>query len=103
MASTFRSPKGDIPEIDPAKFDLIASLITTFESNDLHTKNVINFRYDKNTDYVFLDILAIHNSMNLIDYILGYDKEKIINVCRNIIEYFSTKEKENNGKKNLIA
>lgn len=95
MASTFRSPKGEIPEIDPAKLDLIASLITTFESNDLHTKNVINFRYDKKTDYVFLDMLAIHNGMSLIDYVLGFDKEKIINVCKNILEYFSTKESKN--------
>jgi hypothetical protein len=86
--STFSSPKGEIPEIDPNKLDLIISLLTTFESNDLHTKNAINFRYDKERDYVFLEMLSIHNGMKLVDYVFGYDKEKILNVCKNILSYF---------------
>lgn len=84
----FKSSKGEIPEIDPSKLDLIISLLTTFESNDLHTRNAINFRYDSKSDYVFLEILAIHNGMKLIDYILGYDKEKIIHACKTILGYF---------------
>jgi len=92
----FKSPKGEIPEIDPKKFDLIISLLTTFESNDLHTRNAINFRYDEKNDYIFLEILAIHNGSKLIDYILGYDKEKIVNVCKTILEYFEDRTK--NGK-----
>jgi len=91
MSAIFKSSKGDIPEIDPSKFDLIISLLTTFESNDLHTRNAINFRFDKKTDYVFLEITSMHNGMKLIDYILGYDKEKIINVCQEIIRYFEEK------------
>lgn len=93
----FESPKGEIPEIDPSKMDLIISLMTTFESNDLHTRNAINFKYDRERDYIFLELLAIHNGMRLVDYIFGYDKEKIINVCKNIIEYFSKEEKQENG------
>jgi hypothetical protein len=87
----FKSPKGEIPELDPSKLDLIISLLSTFESNDLHTRNAINFRFDPKTDYVFLEILAIHNGMKLIDYILGYDKDKVINVCKAILEYFEQK------------
>ena len=101
MNSSFNSPKGEIPEIDPTNLDLIISLMTTFESNDLHTKNAINFKYDKTRDYVFLELLAIHNGVRLVDYIFGYDKEKIVNVCKNILEYFS-KENEN-GQKDLTA
>lgn len=87
----FKSSKGELPEIDPSKLDLIISLLSTFESNDLHTRNAINFRFDPKTDYVFLEILSIHNGMKLIDYILGYDKEKIITVCKSILEYFEQK------------
>jgi hypothetical protein len=97
MGTTFRSSKGEIPEIDPARLDLIVSLLTTFESNDLHTRNAINFKYDRSSDYVFLEILAIHNGMNLIDYVLGYDREKVVNVCKSILEYFSLKKSEQNG------
>ena len=89
----FRSGKGDIPEIDPSKIDLIISLLTTFESNDLHTRNAINFRYDKKTDYVFLEILSMHNGMKLVDYTFGYDKEKMVNVCKGILDYFSQNSK----------
>lgn len=93
MSSFFRSSKGDIPQVDSTKFDLIISLLSTFESNDLHTRNAINFKYDEKTDYIFLEILSIHNGMKLIDYILGYDSEKIVNVCKNILEYFEAKKK----------
>jgi hypothetical protein len=87
----FKSSKGELPEIDPTKLDLIISLLSTFESNDLHTRNAINFRYDPKTDFVFLEILSTHNGMKLIDYILGYDKDKITNVCKTILEYFDKK------------
>jgi hypothetical protein len=93
MSAIFRSSKGDIPEIDPSKLDLIISLMTTFESNDLHTKNVINFKYDNKRDYVFLEMLSVHNGMKLVDYIFGYDKEKIVNVCKNILEYFEQQQR----------
>lgn len=86
--TVFKSPKGDIPEIDPSKFDLIISLLSTFESNDLHTRNAINFRYDKVRDYVFLDVVSLHNGVKLVDCVLGYDREKIINVCQSVLDYF---------------
>jgi len=89
--SSFKSPKGEIPEIDPKGLDLIISLLTTFESNDLHTRNAINFMYDKSRDYIFLEILAVHNNEKLVDYLFGYDREKITNVCKNILEYFEKK------------
>lgn len=92
--SIFKSQKGDIPEIDPGRFEQIVSLVTTFESNDLHTRNVINFAYDENSDYVFLEMLSTHNGQRLIDYILGYDKDKIVNVCEQILTFF--KNKKNN-------
>lgn len=92
--STFSSSKGEIPEIDPRELELIISLITTFESNDLHTRNAINFRYDKKRDYVFLEMLAIHNGTTLVDYLFGYDKEKIINSCKEILIFFEAKTNE---------
>jgi hypothetical protein len=95
MSATFRSTKGDIPDMDPSKLDMIVSLLTTFESNDLHTRNAINFKYDPKIDYVFLEILAIHNGMRIVDIIFGYDKEKIVNVCKHILDYFSEKDKKN--------
>jgi hypothetical protein len=88
--SVFKSPKGEIPEIDPKRLDLIISLLTTFESNDLHTRNNINFKYDETTGYVFLEILAEHNGMKIVDHLFGYDKDKIINLCKHILEYFET-------------
>lgn len=90
--STFESPKGEIPEVDPDKLDLIISLMTTFESNDLHTENALNFRYDPKSDYVFLELFAVHNGQTLIDYVFGYDREKMINVCNQILYYFSEKK-----------
>ena len=92
--STFSSSKGEIPEIDPSKLDLIISLMTTFESNDLHTRNAINFKYDRTRDYVFLELLAEHNGMKLIDYLFGYDREKITNACREILKYFGENSNE---------
>jgi len=90
----FKSQKGDIPEADPLKLDPIISLLTTFESNDLHTRNLINFKYDREHDYVFLEILSEHNGVKLVDHLFGYDKEKIINVCKNILEYFENKNEQ---------
>ncbi len=95
MKAQFESPKGEIPEIDPSKLDLIISLVTTFESNDLHTRNVINFRFDKNRDYIFLEIFSVHNGMKIVDCILGYDKDKISHVCKSILNYL---ENQKNGK-----
>jgi hypothetical protein len=97
MAKSFKSPKGEIPEIDPNKLDLITSLLTTFESNDLHTRNALNFRYDHKTDYVFLELLAVHNGQELVDYVFGYDKEKMVNVCNQILDYFSSRDGKKNG------
>jgi len=91
--SIFKSQKGDIPEIDPSRFEQIVSLVTTFESNDLHTRNVINFAYDESSDYVFLEMLSTHNGQRLIDYILGYDKDKIVNVCEQILTFFKNKRR----------
>lgn len=93
MADIFKSEKGDIPEVDLNGTDLITSLVTTFESNDLHTRNTINFLYDKNSQYVFLDILAIHNGMKLADIVFGFDKEKLISMCQNILDYFADQKK----------
>jgi hypothetical protein len=76
MAKSFKSPKGEIPEIDPNKLDLITSLLTTFESNDLHTRNALNFRYDEKTDYVFLELLAVHNGQEILDYFSSRDGKK---------------------------
>ncbi|MDD5649342.1 MAG: hypothetical protein PHF86_02845 [Candidatus Nanoarchaeia archaeon] len=92
----FKSPKGEIPEIDVTKLDLIISLLSTFESNDLHTRNAVNFRYDKKRDYVFLDIMSIHNGEKVADCVLGFDKEKVCNVCQSVLDYFETKNE--NGK-----
>lgn len=94
MSISFKSPKGEVPEIDPSKLDLIISLLTTFESNDLHTRNVINFRYDKSRDYVFLEIVSVHNGMRVVDCIFGYDKEKIVNVCKSVLDYFEQQDVE---------
>jgi hypothetical protein len=88
----FESEKGDVPEFDLTGTDLITSLITTFESNDLHARTAINFSHDKKTDYVFMDVLSIHNGKKLIDIVFGFDKEKILSMCENIRVYFRDKK-----------
>lgn len=82
------SPDGEIPEIDLKKLDPITSLITTFEDVDLKTKNVMNFYYDKERDYVFLELQVFINEEKTVDHVFGYAKEKIISTSENIIKYF---------------
>lgn len=93
----FDSNKGDIPEIDNEflkKMNLIASVVTTFESNDLHMRTAINFRHDEIRKYVFMDALSIHNGMKIVDAVFGFDEEKIKSVCQNILDYFEEKNKQ---------
>lgn len=87
----FGSEKGDIPQADLNKMDLISSIVTTFESNDLHTRNAINFRFDQESGYIFMDILAIHNGVKLADIVFGFDREKVMTMAQNIIKYFEDK------------
>ena len=85
----FESDKGDIPSIDVRKLDYIISLITTFEEkDDLMTRNVINYYYDNKNDYVFMDIYVLLNNLVISDTLLGFNKDKIINICKNILKYF---------------
>ena len=95
MNRIFESYKGEIPEIDPTKLDLIISLLTTFEANDLHTRNAINYYYDKSRDYIFLEVISIHNGQKVVDSFFGYDREKITNVCNHLLSYFKDKESKN--------
>ena len=83
------SEKGEIPEFfDDRNLDLITSLVSTFESNDLHARSSVNFKFDKTTDMVYLDIQAFHNG-NVFDIpVFGFKKEKMLQVCRNIQAYF---------------
>jgi hypothetical protein len=90
----FNSEKGEVPEIDLLKTDLITSMITTFESNDLHVNTAINYRYDAEHDYVFLDIECIYNGQNLNIPAFGFDREKITMMSKNILEYFDNKSKQ---------
>lgn len=87
--SVFNSEENNIPEVDPSKLDNISSIVTTFESSkDLMTRNVINFLYDNRTDYVFLDIWSYVNGKVDKDALFGFDKEKMISSCKNILKYF---------------
>lgn len=86
--SEFGSEKGKIPEADPTKMDNITSLVTTFEENDLMTRNIMNFLYDRKTDYVFIDFWSLINGKPMVDFLVGYDKDKIISICQNILKYF---------------
>ena len=89
----FESKNGEIPEIDPRKFDHISSIITTFEEKDLKTQNVVSFFFDKRSQYVFMELLSDINGRRVIDNIFGYDKEKIISTCENVLNYFKKTEK----------
>jgi hypothetical protein len=86
--STFHSEDGKIPEIDLKKLDHITSIITTFEEKDLKTKNTISFFFDKNNDYVFLELQSSVNGKVIVDDTFGYDKEKILTICNNLLSYF---------------
>lgn len=89
----FNSEDGKIPEIDLRRTDHISSIITTFEAKDLKSENVTSFYFDRKTQYVFLELLSSINNKKVVDQIFGYDKEKIISTCKNILAYF---ENENN-------
>ena len=83
----FESQDGQVPEIDLRRLDHITSIITTFEEKDLKTQNVISFYYDKEHEYVFLEVKSNINK-KVVDNIFGYDKEKIITICDNLLSYF---------------
>jgi predicted SnoaL-like aldol condensation-catalyzing enzyme len=88
----FESELNKIPEVDPTKLDNITTLVTTFEEKDLVTRNVMNFLYDEKTDYVFIDFWSLVNGKSVSDFITGYDKNKVLTVCENIINYFKNKK-----------
>ena len=88
----FDSEENRVPEINLRRMDLISSLITTFERNDLESKNSMNMYYDKTRDYVFMDLVADVNGKRIADYLAGWDKEKILNFCNNVIKYFEKDE-----------
>ena len=90
----FQSEQGQIPEIDPSKFESIAALVNTFEQNDLITRNVIDFKYDSNTDYVFINLWSLINNKSETDILLGFNKEKVITLCYDVLAYFENKKME---------
>ena len=88
----FKSEKNQIPEADPTTMDNITSLVTTFEEKrDLVTRNVMSFLHDKKNDYIFIDIWCLVNNTPVKDLLIGFDKDKILTVCRNIIKFFEDK------------
>jgi hypothetical protein len=88
----FESQENEIPEIDVSKLDNISSIVTTYESHkDLMTRNVINFLFDKKSDYVFLDIWSFVNGKVDKEALFGFDKEKVISTCKNVLSYFQEK------------
>ena len=86
------SEKGEMPEINPNDLDLITSIVHTFESNDLHTRTNINFRYDKKDECVYLDIQCMHNGRIFDIPVFGFKQEKVLQMCDNIINYFTKKK-----------
>jgi hypothetical protein len=88
----FKSEENSVPEVDLRKLDHIAALITTFEQKDLKTKGVVCFYYDKKHEYVFLEVMADVNGRIIMDDVMGFDKEKVINLCKNVIKYFEEKK-----------
>ena len=95
LLSEFDSEDGEVPEINFKEMDLISSLITTFEAKDLKSKNTMNMYYDPDRDYIFMDLVADVNGERIADYLAGWDKDKIVNFCKNIIKYFDRGELEN--------
>jgi hypothetical protein len=90
MAS-FKSEENNVPEVDLRKLDHIVALVITFEQKDLNTKGVVCFYYDKKHEYVFLEVTADVNNRTIMDDVMGFDKEKVINLCKNVIDYFEKK------------
>ena len=84
----FKSENNDVPEIDLRRLEHIAALITTFEQKDLKTNGVISFHYDKRNDYIFLEVTADVNNKRVADHIMGFDREKVVNLCKNVISFF---------------
>lgn len=84
----FESPESEVPEVDLRKMENVSSLVSTFEGKDLMARNVLNFFHDKRTDYVFIDIWGYVNGKPVFDQLVGFDKDKVVSLCRNIIEYF---------------
>jgi len=87
-----KSEKGEMPEINPNEFDLITSIVHTYESNDLHTRTNMNFRYDERNECVYLDIQCMHNGRIFDIPVFGFKKEKVEQMCENIKDYFSKKD-----------
>lgn len=90
----FHSKDGKIPEVDLRKMDNISTLVSTFEERDLVTRNILNFFFDKQTEYVFIDIWSYINGETKFDNLLGFDKDKLIAICQNILDYFNKNENE---------
>jgi len=88
------SEKGEIPAINPNDFDLITSIVHTYESNDLHTRTNMNFRYDEQREIVYLDIQCMHNGRIFDIPVFGFKKEKVQLMCKNIMDYFENKEED---------
>jgi len=86
--STFNSSEGEVPNVDLNKMENISSLVTTFEDKDLITRNVLTYYFDKKTDYVFIDFWSYVNGKPVADNLVGFDKDKVISLCENIINFF---------------
>jgi len=90
----FKSEENLVPEIDLSKLNHIAALITTYEQKDLKTKGVLTLHHDKKNDYVFIEVTADVNGKVLMDDIMGFDKDKVITLCKNVIDFFERKHEE---------
>ncbi len=87
-----QSEKGEMPSVNPNEFDLITSIVHTFESNDLHTRTNMNYRYDEAMETVYLDIQCMHNGRMFDIPIFGFKKDKVLLMCKNIQDYFGKKD-----------
>lgn len=95
----YKSEKGEIPLVNTNHCDLITSLVSRYESNDLHTSSAVNFRYDESNEYVYMDFHSIHNGQKVVPEIMyGYHKNKVITMCENILKYFKENEKGDNDE-----
>jgi len=90
--SEFKSEENNVPDIDLRKLNHIAALITTFEQKDLKTTGTFSLYYDKKNDYVFFEVTADVNNKRVVDDIMGFDKEKVLNLCKNVIDFFEDKK-----------
>ena len=50
--------------------------------------------YDRTRDYVFMDLMADVNGKRIADYLAGWDKDKILTFCKNVIKYFEKDDLE---------